>query len=244
MKLLLIAAIAIAGWGTVMPKSANAQEDTAPSVFPNKATIAVTGTGEVSVTPDIARITVGVQTRGKDSAVAAAENATRTDAVIKAVRALGVAQKDIQTEGYSIYPQFDYQKQPPVLTDYQVSNSVRITVRKLADAGKILDAALKAGANVAGGIEFDLSDPQKARDEAMAKAVKDAVRKAKLMAKALDTTRTLTLLELSEGVASDYQQPRPMLGMAMAREAKAAPTPIEAGQTKITVSVTARFGFE
>ena len=227
----------------MMPKAANAQDDTAPSVLPSKATISVTGTGEVSVAPDIARITVGVQTQSKDSATAAAENATRTDAVIKAIRTLGVAQKDIQTEGYNIYPQFDYQKQPAVLTGYQVSNSVRITVRKLADAGKVLDAALKAGANVAGGIAFDISDPQKAQDEAMAKAVKDAVRKAKLMAKSLGSDRTLTLIELTEGVQSDYQPPRPMTMMAMRGKAEAAPTPIEAGETKITVSVSARFGF-
>lgn len=243
MKLLLIAAIAIAGWGTTMPKAATAQEETAPSIS-NKSAIAVTGTGEVTVTPDIARITVGVQTNGKDSTVAAAENATRTDAVIKTIRALGVAQKDIQTEGYNIYPQFDYQKQPAVLTGYQVSNSVRITVRKLSDAGKILDAALKAGANIAGGIAFDISDPEKARDEAMTKAVKDAVRKAKLMAKALGKTQSLTLLELVEGSMGDNSQPRPMLMMAMRGKAEAAPTPVEAGETKISVTVSARFGFE
>lgn len=243
MKLLLITAIAIAGWGTVMPKTAAAQDESAPAVS-NKSMISVAGTGEVMVTPDIARITVGVQTNGKDSAVAAAENATKIDAVIKAVRALGVAQKDVQTEGYGVYPQFDYQKQPPVLLGYQVSNSVRITVRKLSDAGKVLDAALKAGANVAGGIAFDISDPQKAHDEAMAKAVKDAVRKAKLMAKGFNTSRSLVLMELSEGVQNDYLPPRPMLRSAMASEAKASQTPVEAGETKITVTVSARFGFE
>ena len=222
-----------------MPKIAAAQEPK-PAVYAGTV-ISVTGTGEVSVTPDIARITVGVQTQGVDSATAGGENARKTDAVLKAIRALGVAEKDMQTEGYNIYPQFDYQKNPPVLTEYQVNNSVRITVRKMSDAGKILDAALKAGANVAGGITFDVSDPQKAQDEALTKAVQDATRKASLMARATKSSATLRLIELTEGGANNYSPPMPMARMAMAGAMAEATTPVQAGQAKITAMVTARF---
>ncbi|MBC7806425.1 MAG: SIMPL domain-containing protein, partial [Akkermansiaceae bacterium] len=210
-------------------------------------TINVSGIGEVTVTPDIARITVGVQTRDKDSAQAASENARKTDAVIQAVRALGVAEKDIQTTDYNIAPQFDYQKQPAVLVDYQVGNAVRITVRKMSDAGKILDAAVKAGANTASGIAFDLSDPQKAQDEALTKAIADATRKASLMWRAIpldDATRKnspLRLMELTENANGNFPPPMPMARMAM--DSNTTNTPVQAGETKIVVTVAARFTY-
>ncbi|MBC8138800.1 MAG: SIMPL domain-containing protein [Fibrella sp.] len=241
----VIAALTFSILGATIPAFA-AQEAKPAITAATLPTIHVSGTGEVTVTPDIARITVGVQTRGKDSAQAASENAQKTDAVLKAVKALGVAEKDIQTTDYSIFPQFDYAKQPVVLTDYQVSNSVRITVRKMGDAGKILDAALKAGANIAGGISFELSDPQKARDEALAKAVADATRKATLMWKVIPINdeirkiRPLRLMELTEGNADGNPPPMPMARMAMT-DGAVANTPVQAGEMKITATISARF---
>ena len=224
---------------TAMPSYA--QEAKAIQPFQGTA-ILVNGTGEVTIKPDIARITVGVQTRNTDSTVAGQENANKINAIIKAIKALGVAEKDIQTTDYSISPQFNYvENKPPVLVDYQVSNSVRITVRKIADSGKVLDAAMKAGANIANGIQFDLSDPQQARDEALAKAVADATRKANLMAKASGNTKPLILSELTENAINDG--PRPVYAMRSLGKlgGEDASTAVEAGETKITATVSAKF---
>lgn len=208
--------------------------------------ILVQGTGEARVRPDIARLTLGVQTQNADAAVAAGENAERTSKVIAAVRGAGVAERDIQTENYSITPQYDYgQPQPqnraPRLVGYQVSNTVRVTARKIADVGKVIDAAVKAGANVAGGIAFDVDDPAPAKEAALKAAVADALRKARILADAARISN-LTLVALVEGPISI---PRPFLEVGAMREMAvgAAATPVQPGEQTVTAVVTARFNF-
>lgn len=233
--LFAVATLAALGMTTVTATITPAQAQETASIW--RPNVTATGTGEISVTPDIARITVGVQVNNKDSAVAGRENAAKTDAIIKAIKALGVADKDIQTANYSINPQFDYTNpQAPKLNYYQVTNSVRITIRKVADAGKALDAALQAGANVANGIEFDVSDPQKAQDEALAQAVADATHKARVAAKAAGISR-LSIAQIT--IADAPQPPRPIF---MAMKSRNDPsTPIEAGEQKITATVSVLF---
>lgn len=212
--------------------------------------IVVQGTGEVRVKPDVANIQLGVQTSGRDSTAAAQENARKTEQVIAAVRAAGVAEKDIQTANYSIYPQYDNRPprplpggqetpQTPQIIGYQVNNSVNVTVRRIGDVGKVIDAGIKAGANVAGGISFSLDDPTSAKEEAMKKAVADAMRKAKVIADAAGVGST-RLVAITEG---SVNYPRPMYDMAMTRGAMAAEasTPVSPGEQTITVTVTARY---
>jgi hypothetical protein len=210
--------------------------------------IMVSGTGEIKVKPDIARIDLGVQTQDKDSAKAVQQNASIADAVIKAVRAAGVAESDIQTTNYSIQPLYDFLQPKPgesqgqqVFRGYQVMNTVRVTVRKLAITGNVIDAATKAGANWSGGISLDLNDAdkQKAEDAALAKAVADASRKAEIIAKAAGVS-SLRLITISEGGGGS--NPVPMMGRAEFAMAKA-PTPIVAGEQTISASVSVRYSF-
>jgi hypothetical protein len=222
--------------------SARAQEG-APVTIAAPSGITVQGTGEVQVRPDIARLNLGVQTQNTDSQKASQENARLSDAIIKAVRALGVAERDVQTSGYSINPQFDYQpNRSPRLTGYQVSNMVLVTVRKIGDTGRVIDAAVKAGANLAGGINFDLNDADKAKaeEEAMTRAVTEADRKAKVIARAANIP-TLMLASITEN-AGGYVRPM-FREVAMARVADAAPTPVQPGEQTISASVTARYTF-
>lgn len=214
--------------------------------------ITVQGTGEVRIKPDIARLSLGVQTQGADSTRAAAENADRTQRVISAIRGAGVAERDIQTQNYSISPQYDYRPRPagqenvpPPIIGYLVNNTVGVVVRKIADVGKIIDAAIKAGANVAGGILFDLDDPAKARDEAMRKAVANAISKAETLLDAAKGAQAIAnpkirLISLTEG---GFSFPRPVMEMANMRAmaADAAPTPVQAGEQVVSATVTARF---
>lgn len=207
--------------------------------------ITVQGIGEVMVKPDIARLQLGVQTQAKEAAQAASDNAERTSALIRAVRAAGVAEKDIQTSGYGISPQYDYSQQkpgaPPVLVNYQVNNTVRVIVRKIGDASKVLDAAIKAGANVAGGIAFDLDDPTAARAEALRKAVSDAALKAKVIAAAANLGE-IVLQSVTEG--GGFSSPRPMMEMGAMRSmavADAAQTPVAPGEQTIRATVTVRY---
>jgi uncharacterized protein YggE len=114
-----------------------------PAADPNTG-IVVQGGGEVNVRPDLARISLGVQNQARDSTAAAQANANATTRVIEAVKRAGVADRDIQTSNYSIYPQYDSRPRPDlpgqveqVLTGYQVSNTVRVTVRRIAEAGRV-----------------------------------------------------------------------------------------------------------
>jgi uncharacterized protein YggE len=117
---------------------------------------------------------------------------------------------------------------------------VTVTVRKIADTGKVIDAAIKAGGNAANGISFDVDDRTPSQDAALQKAVADAVRKAKVIAKAAGATN-LFLVGIQE---SSYNQPRPMFQEAMmSRAADAAPTPIQPGEQAVTANVSVRFRF-
>ncbi len=199
------------------------------------------GQGEVSARPDVARIQVGVRTEAKEVTEAVQANATRMDAVIKAVRSAGVEEKDINTVNYSISPVYEDPKPntQPKERGYQVYNTVRITVRKIGDAGKVLDAATQAGANVAHGISLELSEEQREKvyAEALTLAVKDARQKAVIMGKAagMESIRLQSITEQGSG-----SFPQPMASFSGARTANVQ-TPIVAGQMTITASVTARF---
>jgi uncharacterized protein YggE len=202
----------------------------------------------VQVKPDIARLSLGVQTQNAQSAVAAGENAEATSRVIAAVKAAGVADRDIQTTDYSIQPQYDYrprpegsEPRPPAIIGYMVNNTVRVTVRRIGDASKVIDAAVKAGANVAGGIAFDTEDPSAGKDQALRKAVADALRKARVVAEAAGIT-DIRLVAVTEGMVS---LARPFEGAMMMRAAAAdaAQTPVQPGEQTVTAFVTVRFAF-
>ena len=205
----------------------------------------IQGQGEVTVKPDVARVQVGVRTEAKEVTAAVQANATRMDAVLKAIRAAGVEEKDITTTNYSISPLYE-QVRPntgtqPAVRGYQVMNMVRVTVRKIGDAGKVLDAATQAGANAARGISFDLSEEEreKAYSEALTRAVKEAQRKAGIIGKAVGTTQVslFSIMEQSMG-----GPPMPMASFAEARGGDVQ-TPVVAGQMTVSAMVTARFLF-
>jgi hypothetical protein len=208
--------------------------------------IVVNGAGEVQAKPDLARISLGVQTAGKKASDTARNNAQSTDALIHAVRAAGVAEEDVRTSDYSLDPQYaDVMRrpnQPPTIVGYQANNTVTVTVRDISRVGAVIDAAVAAGGNVANGISFDLTDATReaAEDAALAKAVADARRKALAIARAAGA-ETLTLLAITEGDAQP-RVVRPMVMMGRMDASGSAPTPVEAGQLSVTAQITAEFG--
>ena len=198
--------------------------------------ITVHGHGEVKVKPDIALITIAVTTQSKDQAEAVAQNATRTTAVLKAIKDAGIAEKDIQTQSFTVQPQYDYDAKPPALTGYQVQNSVQATVRDLTRVGLLIDKTTAAGASQINDVSFDLSDRSRAESDALALAVAGAKRKASVMADAagVDLGRLLTL---TEGTDAPPERPVFMAARAMAM-APAAATPIADQQITVTADAT------
>ena len=199
-------------------------------------TVTVTGSGKVYLTPDIAYITIGVHTEGDNAAEAVASNNTQSQKVIDALLAQGIAEKDIQTTNFSIYPQqeFDTEGKPTGKIKYIVDNSVFVTVRDITKVGDVLDAAVKAGANTISGIQFDVADKTAALSDARKAAVKDAGVKAEELASAAGVTLgdVQTISEYTSG------GPQPMYDMrAAAPMAEAASVPVQAGQMLLTVDV-------
>lgn len=194
------------------------------------------GHGEVKVKPDIALLTISVTTQSKDQAEAVAQNATKTTAMLGALKQAGIAEKDIQTQSYTVQPQYDYQANPPALTGYQVENSVQATVRDLTKVGLVIDRTTLAGASQISGVTFDLSDRGKAEAQALAFAVMSAQVKATVMAQAagVDLGRLLTLTEGSAPVVQPV-----MMGAMRAMVAGPARVETPIADQQITVSADA-----
>jgi hypothetical protein len=240
---LFVVAILLAGFAGVAAAQSlkpAAQTDDSQSI---PRTMTVVGHGKVSLTPDVAYIYLGVHTQGPDAKEAVAENNSKTQAVIDALVAAGIAEKDIQTTNFSIYPQqqYDDQGQPTGDITYMVDNTVYVTVRDLENIGDVLDAAIGAGANTVNGISFDVED----KTEGMSKARTDAVADAQAQAQELAAAAGVSLgdvLTIST-IGAAYTPPLPYGkggGGGAAYEAAAA-VPISPGQMEITSDVTMIF---
>ncbi len=173
-------------WGQVGPAAAQGSETTATGYSPAQV-ITVVGQGSARVEPDIARVSVGVETSAETIAEAVAENEAQMEAVLAALAEAGIAEKDIQTTNYSIsldrypepMPRTGEEQAPPV---YRVSNMVNVTIRDLEKVGAVLDAVIEAGANNIWGVSFTIEDSSAAQGEARADAVANARERAEALA--------------------------------------------------------------
>jgi hypothetical protein len=203
--------------------------------------IEVTGEASVEAPPDFARVTLGVTTTGKGAGDAMAANAKAVNGLIAALKGEGVAPADLQTSSLSISPTFSNpspgSSTPPAIVGYNVEDMVTVTVRDLPRLGALLDKAVASGANAMYGVTFDEDNPSALLDKARPTALADARRKADIYAAAAGA-KVGRLMELSEQTVG---QPAPYAHRVYASAARAAPTPIEAGQDKLTVTVTARY---
>lgn len=202
--------------------------------------VTVSGTGRSTVSPDRFTFNVGVQTASATVDDAVTENNRRVASVIAALKKAGAQDKDIQTSQFSIYPQQDYQQgKLPRIVGYQVSNNISVRSTKVAEAGRLLGIAVAAGVNNSSGINFEVSDPAKGREQGLRAAFDDARAKASLLAQAAGRTLGRALL-ISEGV-HQQEPPRPMM-RTMAMEAQAsADIPVESGSQEVTFTVTVTF---
>ena len=227
----LVLSTALASAGASLAQGAPPAPATAPTQF------ALSADGEVSVTPDIVTLQLGVNVTGRTAAEALKANAQKMTAAIAALKAAGVAAKDIQTSRLSLGAQYAYEQgQAPRLTGYQASNSVSAVIRDTVKAGAVVDAVTAAGANEISGVSFDIADRHAAEDQARRAAVKALQAKAALYAEATGL-HILRLASLSEG-GGEVFQPQPVMLKAMAMRAESAPTPLEAGDLRVRISIS------
>ncbi|MCP3732082.1 SIMPL domain-containing protein [Sphingomonas sp. MG17] len=232
----MVRMLAAAAMIAAVPIAAAAQE-AVPVAIVDGTLLDVVAEGQASRVPDIATIRAGVVTQAATAAGALSANAAQMTRVLAALKAAGVAERDVQTATISLSPQYRYaENQPPVITGYQASNSVAVKFRDIARSGAILDALVRQGANQIDGPNLSIDQLESAQDEARTDAVKRARARAELYAKALGM-RVERLVSLSEG---DGGMPGPVPVMMVRAQAKDA-TQVVPGEQQVGINLRVRF---
>jgi uncharacterized protein len=193
---------------------------------PLSGTIQASGSATLNVNPDQAQMTVGVTTQASTADAAAQQNATRTAAVIDALKATLGTSGTIQTVGYSVMPNYGVNTQ--VITGYTVMNTLQLTTGDLSLPGRLIDAASQAGATNLGGLSFGLRDSDPVRQQALSQASKQALAHAGAIASGL-AAKIGAVVSAQEGAA---------VVPFTATMGAAASTPILTGTVSVTANVT------
>jgi uncharacterized protein YggE len=196
--------------------------------------------GESRVTPDVAVVSAGVLTQSADAGTAMRDNAARMTRVLAALKAAGIADKDIQTQSINLSPQYRYaNNETPVITGYQANNTVTVRFRDIGKSGAVLDALVKQGANQINGPTLTVESPEASQDAARLSAMKILRARAELYAKAAGL-KVGRILQLSESV--DYNPvPMPVMARMASADGGMEKTSIAAGEQGIGVTVNAVF---
>jgi len=205
-----------------------------------RGTIQVTGQAQVSVPADRVRISFSVETEAKAAGDATAQNAQKMEAVISAIRGIGVPDLDIETFGYSLRPEYEVSREGTgtrAISGYRVQNNIRVTLPDVEATGSVLDGAVEAGANRVTNLQFEASDTRSARLEALREAVLSARTQAETIASAMGAELGIAL-EVQGGASAP--NPRSPSGLMMRAEAMPS-TPVEAADHLVTATVTVKY---
>ena len=228
MRRLLLLALAVAALLAAAALAGIGRPEAARGDAASPDTVTTNGHGVVTVVPDEATVTAGVQTRAATAAAALAANARLMDAVVAALRAAGGTR--LQTQQVALYPQTNEQGD---VTGYLADDSMSART-KIAGAGALIDAAVGAGANTVSGPALDVSDRDALYRQALAKAVADARRKAEAIAQA-GGFAVGAVSSVTEGA----NEAQPVAFGALAK--RDAATPIEPGTQDVAADVTVSF---
>ena len=242
LPLVLAAAVALSGCGG--PVSAGGPSLGQGPVGESPRVINVSGSGRATAAPDVAYLTLGVESRNEDAAAAVADSTERMNAVMAALEAQGIAAEDIQTVVYRMYLEQVPSPRPaptptgetPMIERYVVMNQVRVTVRDLAGVGDILQEALSAGANRVADVAFAVEDTTALRREAREAAIADARAKADQLAAGLGATVGAVYSVSEYGGAEPVYAVREVYGMG-----GGGGVPVQAGELAVAVEIQVSF---
>ena len=210
-----------------------------PMISSDGTLLSVSAQAEARQVPDVATLSTGVVTQASDANAAMRANATQMDKVMAAIKAAGIADRDIRTSGISLNPQYKYvENQSPTITGYQASNTVDIKVRDLSRLGKVLDALVASGANQVNGPSFEIDQPEPVYDQARRDALEKAQARAQMYAKALGL-KVRRIVSIDEG--GGYRPPMPMPMMAMSRAKAESDTAVAPGETTLSANLNVVF---
>jgi hypothetical protein len=196
--------------------------------------ITMSGHGEIRATPDTAMLSAGVSTEGTDAAAALSANNSRMQAVIAAIRKLGVPDKDIRTSNFSVSPQYvNSGKEAPRITGYRASNQVEVRLEDVNKLGTALDTLVSVGANQINGVNFLIHNDTDLLSQARTAAVAEARTKAETFAKAAGTSLG-AIVSISE---NSNETPRPMYRVENV-VVTGARVPVAMGEQSVSADVT------
>ena len=250
--LFVVAALSVS---VVLLNSGNTPVYTQEDVKDNM--ISVTGEHTIKVTPDTGYISFAVVTSDKDAKIAQNDNKEIMDMVNKALKNLGIAEKDIKTTNYSIYPRYEYIRveerdengktiynNKSVLVGYEVNNSIQVTVRDLDLIGDVIDIAVENGANNSNSLSFGLSEELKKETYLLALklASQDAMDKAEAVAEVFG----IAISKPSKVIENQGYVPGPIYRDYPSYADKAddgISTPISAGEMEVRASVSVEYSY-
>lgn len=231
LPLLLVASLAL-------PHAALAQEATrSPS-----PRIIVTGEGQAAISPDLAIVSLSVMREAETARDALDQSNEAMSAVLAAMKEKGIAEKDLQTSGLQINPRYVYPQngqgeEQPRIVAYQVTNTLTVRVREIANLGPIIDQAVTLGVNQGGNITFTNANPSETITEARKLAVQNAIAKARTLAEASGVSLG-QIIEVSE--QSSMPQPMPVAAQSF-RMVEKDSVPVAAGENTYQVQVNVAF---
>jgi uncharacterized protein YggE len=209
---------------------------------PNQRTIQVSGSGETQASPDLAVLSLAIETHAATAAEAAGRNGALAQKVSDALRAKLGDKGKTWTGGYSLNPEYGDQSRPnakPSITGYQAQNTITVQTGALDLVGPLIDAAIAAGANRVNSLDFNLRDDTRARNDAIAKAAKDAQAQGQALAAALG----LKLGPIINATTMSAERPQPVMFRAAAMSVNAA-TPVQPAEVTVPATVSLTYQIE
>lgn len=201
--------------------------------------IVVQGSAELLVKPDVARLSVSVQTGPQTSAPRALQLLTeRALAVVAAITSGGVEEKDIKTTNLALHPQYDFLEGRQVLRGFEAMQTIQVTIRDLDNIGAVLAATTSAGANQAGDLQIEVDDPSELQQQAQELAIKDARESAEQLAKALG----VSLGDVKSFADNSVNQP--IFARAAVAELDSFGPAVPVGENVITSQVSVTFSIK
>lgn len=209
-----------------------------PCFDPYACKMKVEGKGTVKVLPDMLTVVIGVTVENAQLTVAQKENARIMNQVLDALSDVGIPQEDIQTQNYSVFPQYDYVDGKQILRGYSVTHSLLVTIRNPETAGEVIDVSVQNGANEISQLMFSLEDPSRYYTEALERALEDAHRKALSLAAKMGVSvspRPVSIVEerYTQGATTGV----------MGIRSSDAVTNIQSGQLEVTASISVLYTY-
>jgi uncharacterized protein len=207
--------------------------------------VSVTGEAELKIEPNLAILSVAVETENKSAQLASSKNALAMNKVIKALKDAGIDEDTISTNGYGLYPISHWEDNKRVNDGYRVTNNIKFETKDIKDVGNLLDVAVKAGATRVSSPRFTVADQDEIKIQLLEMAVKNATEKADVLVKAAGATRGVVISINENSIGGNWYRTVDynveIMKTAVANDVS---TPIEAGDVELTARVSVSFAIQ